>query len=200
MRVLLLLAFTICPLSLTAQLDDDIIASLRELDSITQSKIGTPYPDFTATSLDGKTISEKQLTGKVTIINFWFEACAPCLAEFDALNDLYHRFKDNPFFQFLSFTFDSAEDAKATACKFNIPYDVFSIADAECRRLNYKQGFPTTIIIDQSGKLVFSDHGGLPIKQKRQSRFKHLSKKLQIYSWNCNVKKYACPKSIDHFY
>jgi peroxiredoxin len=151
----------LCPITLSAQEDKFLADFFHKTDSILQSKIGTLYPDFTATTLDGKTISDRQLIGRVTIINFWFEACAPCIAEFDALSELYHKFKDDSSFQFLSFTFEQVEDAKAIVQKFNIPYDVSSISHEECSsRLNFGFGFPTTIIINQSGKIVFIKHGG----------------------------------------
>ncbi|MDR0799307.1 MAG: TlpA family protein disulfide reductase, partial [Dysgonamonadaceae bacterium] len=143
------------------QPSDDLLALyFHQRNSINESKIGTPFLDFTAKNLNKKTISEKQLKGKITFINLWFQACPPCLAEMDALNDLYHKFKDNPSFQFLSFTFDSPEDARIMVKKFDMPYDVLPVTEKECHRLNFGNGFPTNMIVDQSGKIVFLQTGG----------------------------------------
>ena len=51
--------------------------------------IGQPFSSFSLTSIDGKKISTQHLIGKVTFINFWFDACAPCHLEFEYLNSLF---------------------------------------------------------------------------------------------------------------
>jgi cytochrome oxidase Cu insertion factor (SCO1/SenC/PrrC family) len=163
MRFLFVPIILFFSISLSAQLDFSVIQ--QEKDSITLLRIGTPFPDFTTTSLDGKPVGKEQLTGKITIINFWYQSCAPCIAEFDALNDLYDKFKDNSLFQFLSFTFDPEENAKETVRKFNISYDVFSLVKKECLRLIGNGLFPTSVIVDQTGRIAFIKEGGAIDKQ-----------------------------------
>ncbi len=128
-------------------------------DSLLQLNVGKEYSVFSATALNGRNYSNADLLNKVTILNFWFQYCAPCIAEFDALNRLYSKFSKNPIFQFISFTSDAPEDAKASVEKYCLSFPVCSIDKQECYRLNYNQGFPTSIIIDKMGKVVFVKYG-----------------------------------------
>lgn len=44
-----------------------------------------PTPEFTFTSLNGKTHNSKSFKGKTVIFNMWASWCAPCVEEFPAL-------------------------------------------------------------------------------------------------------------------
>ena len=123
--------------------------------------INSKYVEFEVDS-----ISNSNLLNKITIMNFWYEGCAPCIAEMDALNRLYENNKENKKFQFISFCVDDIETIDKNKEKFNIEYTVIPIERTKAYMLNYQSGFPVTIIIDTVGKVIHYSSGGSTDKLK----------------------------------
>ncbi|MCU7549972.1 TlpA family protein disulfide reductase [Chitinophagaceae bacterium LB-8] len=140
-----------------------------DIDSLFEARkkeaIGKPFPVFKATNETEK-INNEILKGKVVLINFWFEGCPPCMAEMDALNELYQRLKNNKDFEFISFTMDQADAIKRVRQKFKLQFKVFHLKDEECNRLNQAFGYPTSIVLDRSGKITYLVSGGATDKDK----------------------------------
>jgi thiol-disulfide isomerase/thioredoxin len=112
--------------------------SIIDFDSLIKVKanqLGKPFPHFVAANEKGK-ISNDSLIGKVVLINFWFEGCHPCIAEFDALNELAQKLTGNKNFKFISFTWDNTETVKRVKEKYKLQFQVFQASAKECRRLN----------------------------------------------------------------
>ncbi len=133
------------------------------MDSLFRKKelefIGKPFPEFN-TKFNGRTITKDSLKGKVVLINFWFKACPPCIAELDALNELYRKFSINKDFVFLSFTFEKPADIPVLKKKYKMKYPVASVDRQECYRLNLGNGFPTSAILDRQGIIRYFVTGG----------------------------------------
>jgi thiol-disulfide isomerase/thioredoxin len=132
-----------------------------DLDSFNNAKIkeatGKPFPNFVATNEQDK-ITNDSLRGKVVLINFWFEGCHPCLAEFGALNELAEKLKGNKDFEFISFTWDNQETIKRVKEEYHLQFKVFH--SKECNRLNLRLGYPTTMILDRQGIIKYLINGG----------------------------------------
>src|SRR5438309_8280297 len=96
-----------------------------DIDSFNNAKIneaiGKPFPAFVAANEQGS-INNDSLKGKVVLINFWFEGCHPCIAEFDALNELAEKLKPNKDFEFISFTWDNAETIQRVKEKYQLQF------------------------------------------------------------------------------
>lgn len=168
-----------CSTAIFAQIN--YTAYLHRYDSLVQLNIGKQFPPFKVLSLAGDSISEKSLLKKVTVFNFWFRYCEPCVAEFEALNALNKKFKDNPKFQFISFTSDSSEDAKETVLAYKLNFSVCPILEKECFRLNFNNGFPTTIIVDEEGKIIYIKSGGYIEKQEVDTQIDKIANIIEKY-------------------
>jgi peroxiredoxin len=118
---------------------------------------GEPVP-LDAKLFSGKTVDSSNWQGEVTVLNFWYAACAPCRAEAPELQSLYEKFKDDGV-QFYGVNLrDSKHTADAFERNFGITYP--SIKDKNGTVLlsmtEYvpPQAVPTTIVLDKKGRVA----------------------------------------------
>lgn len=124
--------------------------------------VGHYLPDFEVTSIDGSKISNHSLKGKVSVINFWFLACTPCLAEIPGFKILVDKYGTEQF-NFIAFGMDSKADIGAYLRKHTWPFSHIADADdAMVVKFKHRWGFPTTFIVDENGIIVSAFSAGLP--------------------------------------
>jgi len=148
-----LIIFLLCTTVVSAQQKNSY--KKPDYDSIQNSYVGLTYVPIDVISLDGRHITNASLKGKVTWLNFWFEACPGCRNEFDKLNKLYDSLKNDPDFQFIAITYDKKETLLPFIKQFDLHYPVATVnSQIETDRLSYTHGYPTNIIIDKDGKVA----------------------------------------------
>lgn len=114
--------------------------------------------EINGTLFDGTTIKPADLQGKVTVLNFWFAACAPCRVEAPQLEALHQEFKDRNV-QFLGVNLrDEKATAEAFENSFNVTYPSFD--DKNGAVLLAVSGMvppgavPTTLVLDKQGRVA----------------------------------------------
>lgn len=113
--------------------------------------------DFEATTIEGEKIKLSNLKGKIVVLNFWFKACKPCLMEIPELHRLTEKYK-NKNVVFIALALDSEEVVKEFLGKEKFGYK--HIANARVIASSWKiKGYPTNVVIDQKGKVVFQEKG-----------------------------------------
>jgi peroxiredoxin len=108
--------------------------------------IGKPFPAFTA-KMDDAVITNESLKGKTVFVNFWFESCAPCIAEFKGLNQLYDSLKTDTTVAFISFTFETKKTIANVRKKYGLNFPIVTVSKEDCYVLNQQNGFPTNLIL-----------------------------------------------------
>jgi len=124
--------------------------------------IGQNIPDFEIYTMDGQMISNETIKGEITVINFWFTACPPCIAEMPGLNEISQKYS-NENINFIAASTDNSETlTRFVNRKGNFGFTL--VPDAYpffYETLYIQSGFPTTIIIDKEGVIQYFYAGGL---------------------------------------
>lgn len=119
-------------------------------------------PQFSFTSLDGKTVAMKDLANKVVIVDFWATWCGPCREEIPHLNELYAELKGQGL-EIVGISMDTTgtDDVKDFAREFRIQYPIVMGDEKVAESFGGIMGLPTTFIIDRKGKIA-KKYVGLP--------------------------------------
>jgi len=113
-----------------------------------------PVPAFSVTTLDGRTITNASLRGRVAIVNFWATWCPPCREEVPDLIALQKKYGDKVIVLGLS-TDEGAPDAvRAFVDKYGINYPVAQVGEEMERLFAGVTGLPTSFIVDREGNIV----------------------------------------------
>ena len=122
------------------------------------------FPAFEGKDLDGNTVKSDELfsANAVTVVNFWFTTCNPCvgeLSELDALNKELAE-KGGALIGVNTFTLDGDEaaisEAKDVLAKKGATYqNVYFDSDSEAGKFTTNIfAYPTTYVVDRSGNIV----------------------------------------------
>ena len=136
------------------------------------------FPAFEGKDLDGNPVKSDELFSgnAVTVVNFWFTTCNPCvgeLAELDALNKELAE-KGGSLIGVNTFTLDGDEaaisEAKDVLAKKGATYqNVYFDSDGEAGKFTTNIfAYPTTYVVDRSGNIVGEPIVGA-ITEKKQA-------------------------------
>ena len=127
------------------------------------SSEATKFPSFTGKDLDGNDVSSDELfsKNKLTVMNFWFATCKPCVGELGDLENPNKELaeKDGQVVGVNSFTLngnkDEIADAKDVLSKKGVTYkNIWFKSESEAGKFTSNLfSFPTIYVIDQNGNL-----------------------------------------------
>ena len=136
------------------------------------------FPAFEGKDLDGNPVKSDELfsANAVTVVNFWFTTCNPCvgeLSELDALNKELAK-KGGALIGVNTFTLDGDEaaisEAKDVLTKKGVTYqNVYFASDGEAGKFTTNIfAYPTTYVVDRNGNIVGDPIVGA-ITEKKQA-------------------------------
>ena len=169
-----------------AKLEKEIAASDSSDSSSSKSDESTGvFKGFKGKDLDGNDVDDSLFAkNKVTVVNFWFSGCKPCVGELSKLNELNETLKEmgGEVVGINTDTLDDNQDGikeakeimKAQGASYkNLTFDSDSTVGKYAGNI---MAFPTTILVDKDGNIVGKPlMGGID----DQSNYEQLMKQIQ---------------------
>ena len=121
------------------------------------------FPSFEGKTLEGSDINSGVFAqNSVTVVNFWFSDCPPCLAELGELNEVNEELKKygGEVIGVNTYTFGGDEKAIKEAAGIlkqkNASYrNLWVSKDSDLAKLTKEiVGYPTTYVVDRNGTIV----------------------------------------------
>ena len=152
----------------------------------------TPFKSFSGKNFDGNSVDESLFSNNaVTVVNFWFTGCKPCVAELSKLNELNDAIKSmgGEVIGINTETFDGNEDAIKEAAAVldsqGAKYRNISV-DSDSSVGKYASdimAFPTTILVDRNGNIVGDPMlGGIDNKDNYDTLMKQIKSVIAAVS------------------
>ena len=106
-----------------------------------------------------KIVTENDFNGKIVLLDFWFTRCEACFEKFPQVQSVFYKLKSDPSVKVLAVDKPIPNDKPGEA------FDVirregytFPVVIAKDEELPEKYGvawYPTTMVIDRQGKIVY---------------------------------------------
>ena len=169
-----------------AKLEKEIAASESSDNSSSKSDESTGvFQGFKGKDLDGNDVDDSLFAkNKVTVVNFWFSGCKPCVGELSKLNELNEKLKEMGG-EVVGINMDTLDNneagikeakeilkAQGTSYK-NLTFNSNSTVGKYAGNI---MAFPTTVLVDKDGNIVGEPFmGGID----DQSNYDQLMKQIQ---------------------
>ena len=145
------------------------------------------FKGFKGKDLDGNDVDDSLFAkNKVTVVNFWFSGCKPCVGELSKLNELNEKLKEMGG-EVVGINMDTLDNneagikeakeiLKAQGASYkNLTFDSNSTVGNYAGKGNI-MAFPTTVLVDKDGNIVGEPFmGGID----DQSNYDQLMKQIQ---------------------
>lgn len=127
-------------------------------------------PEFSVTTLDGRTISSSDLRGKVTLVNFWATWCGPCRREIPDLVALQEKYRDSLVIIGVSEDEGPVENVKKFAAEHKVNYPIVMTTAELQKAFPGVNALPTTFVLDRELRIAQKHVGMLdPTRTERET-------------------------------
>jgi thiol-disulfide isomerase/thioredoxin len=114
-------------------------------------------PDWKLTDASGRSYSSNDFKGKVTLVEFTFNACGACVLAVPVMKHLHDKYSGSV--QIINInTIDNRESVSRFATKHAIPFPIL-INGKAVGKISQVSSYPTIYLIDREGNIFFASKG-----------------------------------------
>ena len=148
------------PLSIQAQTQGKLPKGVTPDSTGYIIRVGQTVPDIKWTQTDGKTVSIKDLRGKVVMLQFTASWCGVCRKEMPFIErDIWQKHKDNKDFYLVGIDRDEPKatvEAFAKQIGVTYPLALDPGADLFAKFALRESGITRNVLVDRDGKIVMT--------------------------------------------
>lgn len=123
------------------------------------------FPDVRLTDLDGKTLTRKDLAGRVVLVEFWATWCPPCRGALSWLGELKKRYGDRVAVVTVAIESEEA-GIRQRAAELKVPFTWVKSTPEIGRAFGDVSAVPTLLVFDQQGRTAEVYFGAPPTLHK----------------------------------
>ena len=160
MKRIVILFMLLLPLSIQAQTQGKLPKGVTPDSTGYIIRVGQTVPDIKWTQTDGKTVSIKDLRGKVVMLQFTASWCGVCRKEMPFIErDIWQKHKDNKDFYLVGIDRDEPKatvEAFAKQTGVTYPLALDPGADLFAKFALRESGITRNVLVDRDGKIVMT--------------------------------------------
>ena len=160
MKRIAILFMLLLPLSIQAQTQGKLPKGVTPDSTGYIIRVGQTVPDIKWTQTDGKTVSIKDLRGKVVMLQFTASWCGVCRKEMPFIErDIWQKHKDNKKFYLVGIDRDEPKatvEAFAKQTGVTYPLALDPGADLFAKFALRESGITRNVLVDRDGKIVMT--------------------------------------------
>lgn len=160
MKRIVILFMLLLPLSIQAQTQGKLPEGVTPDSTGYIIRVGQTVPDIKWTQTDGKTVSIKDLRGKVVMLQFTASWCGVCRKEMPFIErDIWQKHKDNKEFYLVGIDRDEPKatvEAFAKQTGVTYPLALDPGADLFAKFALRESGITRNVLVDRDGKIVMT--------------------------------------------
>ncbi len=116
-----------------------------------------PAPPFQLIDLNGQTVTEQSLQGKVTLINFWYPSCPGCVVEMPKLIATQQKFSGKPYQTLaISLPYNTEAEVRHYVTSRQLPFTVMIDRDGAVGKRYNVQLAPNSFLVNKQGQILKS--------------------------------------------
>jgi len=137
-------------------------AATTDASSETGLEIGQLAPDFATVTLDGTPVRLADYRGQAVLLNFWATWCGPCRIEMPIFERSYRQHAAAGFVVLAVNNRETPETIATFRDALRLSFPIALDPDGAIQRQYGILNYPSTLLLDQSGRIVYRHFGIVP--------------------------------------